>query len=118
MKLRTQALAASLILLITACGVQKTSESPSNIPVKGMVTMVDFGAESCIPCKMMAPVLKKLGQKYKGRAAIVLSMSGKSVNWRAAKEYAPSRHRFSMTRRERRSCAMKVTWTGKPSSMC
>ena len=41
------------------------------VPVKEMVSMVDLGADSCIPCKMMAPILKKLEKKYDGRAAIV-----------------------------------------------
>ena len=42
-----------------------------NIPVKGMVTMVDLGANSCIPCKLMAPILKELRSEYKGRASII-----------------------------------------------
>jgi thiol-disulfide isomerase/thioredoxin len=33
---------------------------PPEVPVKGMVTMVDLGAKKCIPCKMMAPILEKL----------------------------------------------------------
>jgi len=41
------------------------------VPVKGMVTMVDLGADSCIPCKMMAPIMEKVEKKYKGKAAIV-----------------------------------------------
>jgi thioredoxin 1 len=41
------------------------------VPVKGMVTMVDLGARSCIPCKMMEPILEKLEREYRGRAAIV-----------------------------------------------
>jgi thioredoxin 1 len=40
-------------------------------PVKGMVTMVDIGSTTCIPCKMMEPVLKNLRNIYKGRAAII-----------------------------------------------
>jgi thioredoxin 1 len=44
---------------------------PPDVPVKGMVTMVDLGAKSCIPCKMMAPILEKLEKDYKGRAAIL-----------------------------------------------
>ncbi len=36
-----------------------------------MVTMVDLGATKCIPCKMMAPILKKLENRYAGKAAIV-----------------------------------------------
>lgn len=31
-----------------------------DVPAKGMVTMVDLGAKSCVPCKMMAPILEKL----------------------------------------------------------
>jgi len=43
----------------------------SKLPVKGTVTMIDLGATACIPCKMMAPILKKLEKKYDGKAAIV-----------------------------------------------
>lgn len=41
------------------------------VPVKGMVTLVDLGANQCIPCKMMAPILSKLQKVYKGKAAII-----------------------------------------------
>lgn len=47
------------------------SASKPEAPVPGMVTMVDLGAKSCIPCKMMAPILTELEAEYKGRAAIV-----------------------------------------------
>lgn len=43
----------------------------SAVPRPGTVTMVDLGAESCIPCKMMAPILDKLEREYRGRADIV-----------------------------------------------
>ena len=61
-----------LLLFIT--GTVYGSEPPYNfekIPLKGMVTMVDLGAKSCIPCKMMAPILEKLERVYDGKAAIV-----------------------------------------------
>lgn len=32
--------------------------------------MVDLGAESCIPCKRMAPILKELKSEFAGRAEI------------------------------------------------
>lgn len=41
------------------------------VPVKDTVTMVDIGAKSCIPCKMMAPVLEELKVEYQGRAAVI-----------------------------------------------
>ena len=47
------------------------SASQPEIPVKGMVTMVDLGAKKCIPCKMMAPILEKLTKQYEGHAAII-----------------------------------------------
>lgn len=45
---------------------------PPEVPVKNMVTMVDFGAPFCTPCKAMAPFLEKLEKEYKGRAAILI----------------------------------------------
>ena len=47
------------------------AEKFSNVPVKGMVTMIDLGADKCIPCKMMAPIMAKLEKAYEGKAAIV-----------------------------------------------
>jgi len=41
------------------------------VPVKDTVTMVDLGAKSCIPCKMMAPILEELKAEYEGRAAVI-----------------------------------------------
>lgn len=41
------------------------------VPVKGMVTVVDLGATTCIPCRMMAPILAELEKEYRGRAAVV-----------------------------------------------
>ncbi len=68
---------SSVIAVIISIFVLVVVASPSfsaeikNVPVKGMVTMVDLGATSCIPCKMMAPILQKLEKRYAGKAAIV-----------------------------------------------
>jgi thioredoxin 1 len=43
----------------------------TQVPVKGMVTMLDLGATECVPCKMMAPIMEKMEKKYQGKAAIV-----------------------------------------------
>jgi len=56
--------------------VQKTEEialqTPSATPgASGRVTMIDLGATECIPCKMMAPILKELEREYAGVADIV-----------------------------------------------
>lgn len=47
------------------------AENFQTVPVKGMVTMIDLGADKCVPCKMMAPIMAKLEKVYEGRAAIV-----------------------------------------------
>ncbi len=64
----------SCLLMLCFGGVARGSEEKSPVPeapVKGMVTMVDIGAKKCIPCKMMAPILKELSEEYAGKAAIV-----------------------------------------------
>ena len=73
---------AALICIIGLIGFQfsgcSSDEPPAShpppagaVPVKGMVTMVDLGADSCVPCKMMAPTIIKLEKAYRGKAAIV-----------------------------------------------
>ncbi len=64
-------------LLITTGFITNASASEEhenylkNLPVKGMVTMIDLGKKTCTQCKMMAPILDKLKTKYKGKAEIV-----------------------------------------------
>jgi thioredoxin 1 len=41
------------------------------VRLSGMPSMVDFGRHGCRPCDMMAPILKTLKGKYKGRANIL-----------------------------------------------
>lgn len=58
-------------LLMFARPAALFAAAPAEVPVKGMVTMVDLGAKKCIPCKMMAPILVNLEKEYAGRAAVV-----------------------------------------------
>jgi thioredoxin 1 len=63
-----------LVVLISAFGVSFAAEEPAappSLPVKGTVTMVDLGADKCIPCRMMAPILSELKETYKDKATIV-----------------------------------------------
>jgi thioredoxin 1 len=63
------------ILALTCFAAISCSAEPApgvpEVPVKGMVTMVDIGAKKCIPCKMMAPIMEELEKEYKGKAAIL-----------------------------------------------
>jgi len=47
------------------------SGAAREVPIPGKVTMLDLGAHKCIPCKMMAPIIKEISSEYEGRAAIV-----------------------------------------------
>jgi thioredoxin 1 len=70
-KLLACALGLSLSLLSAWPAIPLASTALPELPVKGMVTMIDLGAKTCIPCKMMAPILVKLEKKYAGRAAVL-----------------------------------------------
>ena len=55
--------------VITAHSAQSTP--PKEVPVKGLVNLVDLGSDYCLPCKMMTPVLTKVEKNYQGKAAVV-----------------------------------------------
>jgi thioredoxin 1 len=38
----------------------------------GKPVVADFGRGTCVPCKMMEPILKKLQKDYKGRASVLI----------------------------------------------
>lgn len=68
---RLFSLLACLVLSLAGTAFADPGKTPE-FPVKGMVTLVDLGANSCIPCKMMAPILEKLEKEYQGKAAIIV----------------------------------------------
>ena len=74
----TRVLACLLFVCVLTLPALAASETPSRndplpaaVPVPGTVTMLDLGAHSCIPCKMMTPILAELEEEYAGRAAIL-----------------------------------------------
>lgn len=64
---------AILVFFIESVGIAGDSKLDTipQVPTQGMVTMVDLGAHKCIPCKMMAPIIKELQEEYAGRASII-----------------------------------------------
>jgi thioredoxin 1 len=52
---------------------------------KGVPAMLEVGSESCPPCRMMKPVLKKLSEEYQGRLEIIY------VDMAEDREFAVSR---------------------------
>ena len=60
-----------VMFVVSTCpAIAAKDPVPSELPVKDTVTMIDLGAKTCIPCKLMAPILKELKEEYKGRASI------------------------------------------------
>jgi thioredoxin 1 len=62
-------LAALIFLLTAACTQNESSGAAPARPAAatGIPHLVDLGAEQCIPCKMMKPILDELREEYAGR---------------------------------------------------
>ena len=56
---------SSDIWSLAARSVDMDAIAEANVPA-----IVDFGSDSCIPCKQMAPVLKKSNEEMRGRAIV------------------------------------------------
>ncbi|MDA3971380.1 MAG: thioredoxin family protein [Desulfobulbaceae bacterium] len=69
--MKKTALIFAILCLLFVTVPAMAEDTAAKVPVPGMVTMVDLGSHSCIPCKMMEPILDKLRTEYAGRAAIV-----------------------------------------------
>lgn len=91
-------LAVALFIFSTTAFAEKFE----NIPAKGTVTMIDLGAKSCIPCKMMTPILEKLEKSYKGRAEIIFIdvRENQSQGQRFRIQYIPTQIFFDKTGQE------------------
>ncbi|MBU1260527.1 MAG: thioredoxin family protein [Planctomycetes bacterium] len=58
---------------------QKTASDSNNslvmaveaVEPKKLPRLVDLGADKCIPCKMMIPVLEELSTEYKGKLQVI-----------------------------------------------
>ncbi len=53
--------------------LESTNKNPGNTPDTknaNLPRLVDLGADKCIPCKMMAPMLEELKAEYKGRLEV------------------------------------------------
>lgn len=77
-----------ILALVGLVPTQALAQSAVPGPVKGMVTMIDLGADQCVPCKMMAPILVKLKKAYEGKAAIIFIDVWKNIE--PARQYGIS----------------------------
>ncbi len=86
----TLLLLASMVVFAScskAADPDSTGEVVPGIPVKNSVTMVDLGAKTCVPCKLMAPILEELKEEYQGRAEIIFIDVWDKVNKGKAKAF-------------------------------
>jgi len=70
---------AALVLGVAGVLVLKKGENVSgedersislNQTGKNLPHLIDLGADKCIPCKMMAPILEDLRQEYRGKLEV------------------------------------------------
>lgn len=60
------------LLPTSALAAETAKAAPTNAPAKaGLPRLIDLGADKCIPCRMMMPVLKELKKEYDGRMEVV-----------------------------------------------
>jgi thioredoxin 1 len=65
-------LLTSLFLCLLFAGTgHAAAPAASALPTRGLPRLVDLGADKCIPCKLMAPILEELKKEYVGRLDVV-----------------------------------------------
>jgi len=76
--------AAAVVLVVAAAAWYKSGSAPDGegpaepaaaaLPSEdaaGIPRLVDLGADACIPCRKLAPILEELRQEYRGRLEVV-----------------------------------------------
>jgi len=86
------------------------------VPSAQLPKLLDLGAKTCIPCKMMAPILDELRTAYAGDFDVVFTTSGRTASPRYAMAYRLSPRRSSSTRRAANCAATWGSSQGKRSS--
>ena len=59
---RIALLCLAILLGVGLLGESALAASPQ-VPAKGMVTVLDLGAKSCIPCRLRTPFLDELARE-------------------------------------------------------
>lgn len=67
--------AAAVVILIKETGKTPPEILPETSvgsgSSRGLPTLIDLGANKCIPCKKMAPILEELKEEYRGRLEVI-----------------------------------------------
>ena len=59
-----------VVAIVIIAKQNKTSSDGPDITNKSLPRLVDLGADKCIPCKLMAPILEELKEEYAGRMKV------------------------------------------------
>jgi thioredoxin 1 len=49
-----------------------TEDDLKNVLTSGKPILVDFGANSCLPCRQMRPILKEISKEYAGKTEVLI----------------------------------------------
>ncbi len=67
-----------LVVLLMVVVLAGCSQSEQNVPAtvevalgSGRPMLVDLGADECVPCKLMKPILDNLTEEYAGRMDVI-----------------------------------------------
>lgn len=64
-------LIACACLAMLVAGLRAADGAPAADAKPALPRLVDLGADKCIPCKMMAPLLAELAKEYAGQLEVV-----------------------------------------------
>ena len=76
---------AAVLMAVVAALLSPTALAAANASKSGLPKLVDLGADKCIPCKKMVPILEELKKEYAGRMDVEFIDVWK--NEKAAKDY-------------------------------
>jgi thioredoxin 1 len=66
----------ALLLIITGCGGEpeggrgRGERASGSVTGEGLPHLIDVGRDTCVPCKMMKPILEELEEEYRGRVRV------------------------------------------------
>lgn len=60
----------SILAAVSAATKKPDGKNRKPVQVKALPRLLDLGADKCIPCKMMAPILNEMRKQYKGKLKV------------------------------------------------
>ncbi len=61
----------ALLIAISALLLTEESSVDSEMPVKPLITMIELGSTTCVPCQMMEPVMESLRENYGDQIEVI-----------------------------------------------